>query len=78
MAAVIKPINVHDCCKFLLAFVMIWAYFSFSQFLIIWSANLPEEIPWYLARLSHGWQWVSLSCWSASSSCRSSCCCRAI
>jgi hypothetical protein len=60
MAAVIRPINVHDCSKFLLAFVMIWAYFSFSQFLIIWSANLPEEIPWFLERLSHGWQWVSL------------------
>jgi hypothetical protein len=60
MAKVIKPINVHDCSKLLLAFVMIWAYFSFSQFLIIWSANLPEEIPWYLSRLQHGWQWVSL------------------
>jgi hypothetical protein len=60
MGDVIKPSHVHDCGKFLLAFVMIWAYFSFSQFLIIWSANLPEEIPWYLARMSHGWQWVGL------------------
>ena len=40
--------------------MMIWAYFSFSQFLIIWSANLPEEIPWYLERMSHGWEWVSI------------------
>jgi hypothetical protein len=60
MAGVIKPVNLHDCGKFLLAFTMIWAYFNFSQFLIIWSANLPEEIPWYLERMSHGWQWVSL------------------
>lgn len=60
LASVIKPVNVHDCGKLLLAFVMIWAYFSFSQFLIIWSANLPEEIPWYIERLSHGWQWVGL------------------
>ncbi|HEY8551459.1 MAG TPA: hypothetical protein VIL35_15990 [Vicinamibacterales bacterium] len=60
LASVIKPVNVHDCGKLLLAFVMIWAYFAFSQFLIIWSANLPEEIPWYLARMSHGWEWVGL------------------
>ena len=39
---------------------MLWAYFSFSQFLIIWSANLPEEIPWYLDRMSHGWEWFSI------------------
>ncbi len=40
----------------MLAFVMLWAYFAFSQFLIIWSANLPEEIPWYLKRFQGGWQ----------------------
>ena len=34
---------------------MLWAYFAFSQYLIIWSGNLPEEIPWYLRRLEHGW-----------------------
>jgi hypothetical protein len=59
MNQVIKPINVHDVAKLLLAFTMIWAYFNFSQFLIIWSANLPEEIPWYLERSTHGWQYVS-------------------
>ena len=48
---VITPDNIHDYGKLLLAFTMIWAYFSFSQFLIIWSANLPEEIPWYLDRM---------------------------
>ena len=42
----------------MLAFVMLWAYFSFSQFLIIWSANLPEEIPWYLTRMGGGWGYV--------------------
>jgi len=50
----------HDLGKLMLAFVMLWAYFAFSQFLIIWSANLPEEIPWYLRRTQHGWQWVAL------------------
>ena len=51
----------HDLGKLLLAFVMIWAYFSFSQFLLTWSANLPEEIPWYLRRLRGGWQWLALA-----------------
>ena len=38
---------------------MIWAYLSFSQFMIIWSENLPEEIPWYLNRIHGGWQWIA-------------------
>ena len=42
----------------MLAFVMLWAYFSFSQYLIIWSGNLPEEIAWYLHRLQTGWRAV--------------------
>lgn len=60
MSRVIGPSHLHDLGKLLLAFVMLWAYFNFSQFLIIWSGNLPEEIPWYLARLRGGWEWVSL------------------
>jgi hypothetical protein len=54
-ADVVRPEQFHDLGKLLLAFTMLWAYFAFSQFLIIWSGNLPEEIPWYLARLRHGW-----------------------
>ena len=50
----------HDLGNLMLAFVMLWAYFSFSQFLIIWAGNLPEEIPYYLERLRGGWQYVSL------------------
>src|SRR5437016_1541316 len=38
---------------------MLWAYISFSQYLIIWAGNLPEEIPWYVRRGSNGWQWVA-------------------
>jgi len=45
----------------MLAFVMLWAYFALSQFLIIWSGNLPEEISWYLPRTRNGWQWVGLA-----------------
>ena len=46
----------HDFGKLLLAFIMLWAYFGLSQFLIIWSANLPEETPWYLTRRAGAWQ----------------------
>ncbi len=60
MADVLAPEHFHDLGKLLLAFVMIWAYFSFSQFLIIWSGNLPEEITWYHVRLAGGWRAVGL------------------
>ena len=52
---------LHDLGNLLLAFVMLWAYFSFSQYLIIWSGNLPEEIAWYLHRLQTGWRAVGLT-----------------
>ncbi len=48
----------HDLGKFMLGFVMLWAYFALSQFLIIWAANSPEEIPWYLRRMQGGWQYL--------------------
>jgi hypothetical protein len=60
MSQVLTPRHLHDLGKFLLALVMVWAYFSFSQFLIIWAGNLPEEIPWYMTRLHGGWQYVAL------------------
>jgi len=52
--------HFHDYGKLLLAFVMLWAYLSFSQFLIIWSGNLPEEIPWYIARIRGSWGAVAM------------------
>jgi hypothetical protein len=45
----------------MLTFVMVWAYFSFSQWLIIWAGNLPEEITRYLRRLNGGWGFVGCS-----------------
>jgi hypothetical protein len=60
MSALLTPRHLHDLGKFMLALVMVWAYFSFSQFLIIWAGNLPEEIPFYLRRMNHGWGWVGL------------------
>jgi hypothetical protein len=60
MSTLLKPKYVHDHGNFLLAFIMVWAYFSFSQWLIIWAGNLPEEITWYFRRLHGGWQLVGL------------------
>jgi hypothetical protein len=60
LSEVIGPGHYHDLGKLLLAFVMFWAYVTFSQFLIVWSGNLPEEVPWYLARLRGGWGAVAL------------------
>jgi len=57
---VIATRHVEDYAKLTLAFILLWGYFGVSQFLIIWSANIPEEIPWYLRRLHGGWQGVSL------------------
>lgn len=51
---------MHDLGKLLFAFVMLWAYVNLSQFLIVWSGNLPEEIPWYIARLQGGWRALAL------------------
>ncbi|HEY3885854.1 MAG TPA: hypothetical protein VGL62_11635, partial [Vicinamibacterales bacterium] len=60
MSSVARTGHFHDLGKLMLAFVMLWTYFSFSQFLIIWAGNLPEEVTYYLVRLRHGWQYVSL------------------
>ena len=60
LAVVANADTLHDLGKLMLAFIMVWAYFSYSQFLIIWSGNLPEEIPWYLRRYHGVWQAVGL------------------
>ena len=60
MSILLRPSYVHDHGKYMLAFTMVWAYFSFSQWLIIWAGNLPEEISWYFRRLHGGWQYVGL------------------
>lgn len=57
---VLTPNNLGDHGNLILTFVMLWAYMSFSQLLIMWSGNLPEEIRWYLPRWHSGWQFVGL------------------
>jgi hypothetical protein len=61
LAGAIGTQHFHDLAKLLFSFILIWAYFALSQFLIVWSGNLPEEIPWYLRRLQGGWQYVGLA-----------------
>ena len=51
----------HDLGKMLFAITMMWAYVNFSQYLIIWSGNIPEEIAWYLARFRGGWGFVGFA-----------------
>ena len=78
MNRVLTAVHFHDLGKLMLAFVMLWAYFSFSQFLIIWAGNLPEEIPFYLARLRRRLELLQPAARrSATSCCRSACCSRA-
>jgi hypothetical protein len=61
LAQVVSPDRWHDLGNLLLALVMFWAYLNFSQFLLIWSENLAEEIPWYLHRIGGGWEWVAVA-----------------
>ena len=49
----------HNLGKLLLAFTAFWAYIGFSQFMLIWVANLPEEVPYYWVRLKTDWRLVS-------------------
>ena len=60
MSGLLKPHHFHDLGKLMFAFVMLWAYFNFSQFLLTYAANLLEEIPYFIARINHGWQYLAL------------------
>jgi hypothetical protein len=57
ISRIFKIDYLHDFGKLMFAFVVLWAYLSFSQWLIIWSGNMLSEIRWYLMRLQHGWQY---------------------
>ena len=60
MQDLLKPRHFHDLGKLSLAFTMLWAYFNFSQFLLTYAANLVEEVPYFLSRLDHGWQYLAI------------------
>jgi hypothetical protein len=53
--------RLHDLGKFMFAFTILWTYINFSQFLIIWSGNIPEETTWYGHRLTHGWDVLAVT-----------------
>jgi hypothetical protein len=52
--------HLHDVGKYMFAFTVFWAYIGFSQFMLIWYANMPEETGYFLTRLNGGWLWVSV------------------
>ncbi len=51
--------HYHDLGKYLFAFTVFWTYIAFSQYMLIWYGNLPEETVWFQHRLTHGWEAVS-------------------
>jgi hypothetical protein len=52
--------HLHDLGNMMFTFTILWAYTAFSQYLIIWAGNLPDEIPWYVRRLGQGWGGIAL------------------
>lgn len=61
MAGVLKADHFHDLGKMLFANLMLWAYFAFCQYLIVWSANLTDEISYYLTRTRSSWGWFGVA-----------------
>ena len=59
LSEIVTPLLFNDFGNLLLMFTMLWAYLSFSQYLIIWAGNLQDEIPWYMVRTSGGWHWFA-------------------
>lgn len=61
LAGLLRPLLIGDLGKLLFAALLGWFYFALIQFLVVWSANLLEEVVWYLNRTTGGWQWVALA-----------------
>ena len=60
LQGIVNENHLHDLGKFMFAFTAFWAYIGFSQFMLIWYANLPEETGYFMHRLHGGWFWVSI------------------
>ncbi len=60
LSQVMAPGLFNDLGSLLLAFVMLWAYLAFSQFMLIYAGDLTREIPWYVNRTQGGWEWLAL------------------
>jgi hypothetical protein len=61
LSAVVTPRVLNDLGSLLLAFVMLWAYLEFSQYLVIWYGDIPQEVVWYLQRVAGNWRLVILA-----------------
>ncbi|HEY1603111.1 MAG TPA: hypothetical protein VGG64_26140 [Pirellulales bacterium] len=61
LSDVITSDRLQDLASLLLSFLIIWAYMSFSQLIVIYAGDLPEEISWYRRRISGGWQWIAIA-----------------
>lgn len=59
LEGIVNDNHLHDMGKYMFAFTVFWAYIGFSQFMLIWYANLPEETVYFLARLHSSWFWIS-------------------
>jgi hypothetical protein len=61
LAGLVNPSHHYALGRLLLAFVVFWAYIAFFQLMLIWLANRPQEVVWYLERSQRGWQWIALA-----------------
>lgn len=61
LAGLVTAEHYHDLGKLLFGFVVFWAYIGFSQFMLIWYGNIPEETVWFAERLAHGWRPVTVA-----------------
>ena len=60
LSGVVRVEHFHSLGNFLLAFVMMWAYLTVSQLIVVWSGNEPREISWYLHRTAGAWKYVAI------------------
>ena len=59
MQGIVSPEHFHDLGKLMFAFTFFWGYIAFSQFMLYWYANIPEETSWYLVRTREGWDYIA-------------------
>lgn len=60
LAGIVNDNHLHDLGKFMFAFTVFWAYIGFSQFMLIWYANLPEETMYFMHRMTPSWMWMTV------------------
>jgi len=58
---IVNENHIHDIAKLMFAFTVFWAYTGFSQYMLYWYANLPEETGWFILRFNPGWEFYTIS-----------------